>query len=144
MIQTERIVELLREGLQDTEAQVESSGSGFIDISDPSAKDGRLITLLIRGDSDIEVAIHVPNKKGSPFEQTFAGAAEDSQALEAEVTRFVVGLVTEQVVLGKERGIFKGGRRFLPASELGPATQRRLSWVVSWRGSFDNFCSRRI
>jgi hypothetical protein len=133
----------LREALAETGAEVEARDDDLIEISNPAAKPGRLITLHVRGDSDLDVAFHVGDKAGGPFEQVFSGSVENAREVQIEAVRLVADLVTERRVLGMQKGFFKGGRRFIAASELSVAMRKRLSWVVSWGGSFDSNYYRR-
>ncbi len=102
-----------------------------------AAAAGRRIEIRVRDDTDIDVAFHVPEKRGSPFEQVITGPSEDAAAVQASVVEFVSDLVAERTVLAMDRRFFKGGRRFIQLSGLRPAGLKYVSWVVSWQGTHD-------
>jgi hypothetical protein len=138
MSRTENMLLRLREALAPTDADVASSHEDCIEVSDRSAQSGRRIEIRIRGDSAMDVAFHVPEKRGSPFEQTFAGPAATAEDIQSEVVQFVVDLVTERQVLVMHSGAFRSGRRFIAPSRVTSDLRKWLLWVTSWRGSFDD------
>jgi len=59
-------------------------------------------------------------------------------ASRGEVARFVEGLTPEPVVRSVlEKGFWRAGRKFLEATQLTEQKRARLSWITSWRGTYD-------
>lgn len=132
-----RVAEQLRQHLNPETAAVSVARDDTIAIAPPSGDSGRLIEVRVRDVADLEVAFFVPTKPGSPFEQVFTGPPEDADMVLHEAVTFVCDLIADRVVLAWDSRPFRGGRRFLNASDLTPAALRHFAWVVSWRGGRD-------
>jgi hypothetical protein len=130
----DRLAEHLRRALSETGAAVSQTAADIVEVTGASTP-GRQIEVHVRDESDFEVAFHVVDKQGSPFEQVIVGDRLEAADVEATVVRFVADLVTEELVLAMVSGVRKGGRCFLPASQLQETDG--LRWVVSWRGTHD-------
>ena len=111
---------------------------GWIEVSDPSAKPGRQITVHVRDDGDFDIAFHIAGKQGSPFEQVVIGNPEDAEGVLASVVQFVADLVGERLVLIWDKRVLSGGRRFIAPADLSATMLKHCSWVVSWRGTYDS------
>ena len=132
------IVDQLEQGLAGEGAVVTRRNHDSIDVSDPSTKPGRQITVLVRDDGDVDVAFHIPEKRGSPFEQVIIGSTEDAEGVLASVVRFVADLVGERLILIWDKRLLSGGRRFIAPADLSATMLKHCSWVVSWRGTYDS------
>jgi hypothetical protein len=95
------------------------------------------LTILLRHDGDIQVEYHIAGQRGSPFEQLFV--FKDDQAANAvdDVARCVAALLSEQLILGYAKGLFRGGPRFFAPSFLTDSIRRQLRWITSWRATYD-------
>jgi hypothetical protein len=109
---------------------------GELIIASPST-DGLRIVIRERGLADLEVALFVPDKRGSPFEQLLIGTRAEELDVAAAAVELVCDLIAERMVLGMHTGCWNGGRRFIKVGELSEGTRRPLSWIVSWRGTCD-------
>jgi hypothetical protein len=139
MLDSPRVADQLRQHLrpESVAASVTTPRDDTIAIANPSGDSDRLIEVRIRDDSDVEVALFVPGRPGSPFEQVFSGPVSEADLVLREALTFVGDLVADRVVLAWDSRPLRGGRRFLKASDLNPETLRHLAWVVSWRGTHD-------
>lgn len=127
----------LRIALANTGAVVELTEDGWITV-EGSLKPGRRIEVYVRDASDFDVRFHVPEKQGSPFEQVIAGDLHEAEEVQSTVAQFVADLVAERQILLMDPRLFRGGRRFLAASDVNDSMVRHASWVVSWRGTYDS------
>lgn len=127
----------LRIALAKTGAVVELIEDGWVTV-EGSPKPGRRIEVYVRDASDFDVRFHVPEKQGSPFEQVIAGDPHEAEEVQSTVAQFVADLVAERQILLMDPQLFRGGRRFLAASDVNDSTVRHASWVVSWRGTYDS------
>jgi hypothetical protein len=109
----------------------------WLEVASPVRPDVQQLVVLLRRDGDIQVEYHVAEKRGSPFEALFLAPDHQEGLVIDAVARFVGDLVSERLVLAYARGLFRGGRAFVSPAELGRIPPARLSWVTSWRGTFD-------
>jgi hypothetical protein len=133
-----KVFDQLRLNLSTSEADVRIVGARRAEVSGATANSGRRIGIYARDDFDFDVAFHVPEKLGTPFEQVFCGTPDEAEEVQATVVQFVVDLVRERIVLSMDNHPLKGGRRFVPSSELTETALKKLSWAVSWRGTHDS------
>lgn len=107
--------------------------------SENQPPDGRKLEIAVRRDGDVEVRIYVgPLGVGqAPYEAYFPVPAGEEPQVMAEVVRFVADWLAERIVLIYRRGWFRGGRDFVPPSDLTPDRRRGLKWSASWGGTYD-------
>ena len=134
----EHIAVQIRRALSPLGASVKRVGEDWVEVSGASVKPGRHIAVYVRDPFDFDVQIHMPERRGSPFEQVIVGTPEEAQDIQATVVQFVADLVEERLVVAMDNRIFRGGHRFLTPSNMRKANLRHLSWVASWRGTFDS------
>ena len=120
----------------------EGSGDGptpdsWLDVPSATRPKEQSLTVRLRSDGDLQVEYHVAGRRGTPFEALFPVPPGEEVAVSTAVAHFVSDLVSERLVLAYTRGIVGGGRQFLALEQLAISPPSRLSWVTSWRGSFD-------
>ena|ERR1044071_530696 len=108
-----------------------------MDLPSPTRPAEQQLAVLLRPDGDIQIEYHVAGQRGSPFEWLLGPCARREQECVTEAKRIVVDLLAERLVLAYDGRLFRGGRRFVSPSELGAAGRRHLTWVTSWRGTYD-------
>jgi hypothetical protein len=128
----------LHRALSSMEASVRTVDDNLVEVAAQSAQRERRIEVYVRDDCDFDVAFHIPERAGSPFEQVFVGPPNAAADVQETVVRLVVDLVAERLVLAMAPGWWRGGRQFLAPSTLSWATAKRLRWVASWRGTYDS------
>jgi hypothetical protein len=97
---------------------------------------GLRLVIRERDPADLEVALFVPDKRGSPFEQLLIGTRAEELDVAAAAVELVCDLIAERMVLGMQTGFWNGGRTF-KVGDLSEEPRRALSWIVSWRGTYD-------
>ena len=131
----------LAEALPASRAWTRNAGGGtwWVEVSSPTATDGRRLTVELRPDGDVDVRFYVgPSGIGrGPYEAQWPVPEDQEPEVMAAVARFVAALVDERLVLAHRRAWLGGGREFVEPGELTPARRRRLDWVASWRGTYD-------
>ncbi len=151
MTQEERLTGLqsaLAKVLPDSRAWVPQSGDlpqssahaereYWFDVPSPHRPEQQSLVVLLRSDGDIQVEYHLAGVHGSPFEALFSIPGGDEEKGIEEVVRLVHGLLTERLVLAMDQRWWRGGRLFLPAAQLDQGQSHKLSWVTSWRGTYD-------
>jgi len=123
-----------------TEASIATVTQGAEDrlmIASPSKTNGLRIEVWERQPADIEVALFVPDKRGSPFEVLLIGSQAEELDVAADALELVCDLIAERKVLGMHSGFWHGGGKVIEVGELSAETRRGLSWIVSWRGTYD-------
>jgi hypothetical protein len=125
------------EGGNSPEDLASGEPEAWFDLASPIRPEQQRLVVLLRRDGDIQVEYHVAGVEGSPFEALFSIPAGHEGNAIAEVARFVHGLVVEHLVLAMDPRAWRGGRLFLEAGRLGESPPGRLSWVTSWRGTYD-------
>ena len=108
----------------------------WMEAASPIQPTAQKLVVRLRHDGDLQVEYHVEGKRGSPFEALFLVPDHEEVAVTTAVAHFVSDLVNERLVLAYADGIIGGGRRFLALEKLA-MTSRGLSWVTSWRGTYD-------
>jgi hypothetical protein len=119
-----------------TPGHTEDGREYWFEISARPPRPQRLVVLL-RRDGDLQVEYHIEGRRGSPFEALFIIPDSGEEAAFGEVARLIEGLLTERLVLAYTKGVWRGGRTFLEATQLTEATRRKLAWVTSWSGTYD-------
>ena len=89
----------------------------------------------LRPDGDLQVEFHLPKQRGSPFEQLFVIPEETAEEALDEAARFVSRLLAEDLVLGWDARVLRGGRRFVSPLEARQSTH--FAWTASGRGTYD-------
>jgi hypothetical protein len=135
--QLQRLLQNLRTALASTSAAVTIADDASLEVSDPSATDGRRIEVRVLAIADVEVSFHAPDKPGSPFEQIIVGDIAEAEEVQAAVVDFVSDLVAERVILAMDDRVFKGGRQFIPVADIDAPASSTHVWRVSWRGTYD-------
>jgi hypothetical protein len=134
-LRAQRLAKQLRSALSSFRASVTLDGK-WINVSSALAKPGRSIRVYVRDVSDFDVQFHVPERKGSPFEQVIAGTLEEAEQVEAAMVQFATNMVEEKLVLAWDSRLVRGGRQFLTPSHANES-RKHISWVASWRGTYD-------
>ncbi len=99
------------------------------------AEGSKRLTVAVRPDGDAQVELHLPGRRGSPFEALFIIAEGSEEAAVDEICSFVGRVLDERTVLAMDGRTFRGGQRWLRPDQL--STLRNLEFAASWRGSFD-------
>lgn len=97
----------------------------------PSLIDRMVVDMGHLGDIDVEV--HVPERRHSPFTQHFPWSG-DPELLSAVAT-FVSEFVEEATVLAHRPGPIRGGRAFVAPERLDGPDGGDCEWAVSWKGT---------
>jgi hypothetical protein len=113
------------------------AGSWRVVLPSTVAPSERRLEIELRPDGDVDVRFHYSRASRGPAEAHGPVDAGREAEVFREVARFVADLLAERVVLAFRRGWFRGGREFIPTTELTPERRRRLAQVVSWRGTHD-------
>lgn len=95
----------------------------------------RRLSVVVPPEGDVQVALYIPHEAGSPFEALFVVPEGEESEVAHEVSDFVERILGEDLVLAMDGRLVGGGRRWLQPTELG--TAKHLTFVFSWKGSFD-------
>ena len=132
-----RIAELLVQHLDPEDAAVAVTTDDIVEITSPVGGLDRAVQVHVRDIAELEIAFVVPSRSGSPFEALFTGSIEEEDAIIDAAVNFVSDLIGERVVLAWDSRLFRGGQRFLSASEFSQSAKRQFAWAVSWSGEHD-------
>lgn len=97
--------------------------------------EARRLAVVIPSGGDLQVELHVPEKAESPFEMLFVVPDGAESEVAVAVADFVERLLSEELVLAMDGRRVRGGRRWLRPEQL--ATEHHLTFVLSWKGSYD-------
>lgn len=117
--------------------KVRGESTYYIQVDSPTRPEEQKLALELRYDGDIQVEYHMKGDRGSPYETFFPILAGRELIVIKGIAEFVKAIVAEEIVLSYWTGFFKGGRRFVEPKSLEKSDRRKLSWVTSWRGTFD-------
>jgi hypothetical protein len=131
-----QIADQLRRHVQPSDATVTQADDDRVIIVPPSPTNSLRIQIWERDPADLQVEVFVPARRGSPFEALFVGPQAEEAKVAADAIRLVCDLVAERAVLGWNPGFWGGGRKFIEVDKLSE-TRADLSWIVSWRGTYD-------
>ena len=113
------------------------AGSWCVALPSPVAPDVRRLEIELRPDGDVDVRFHHGLAgRGAAEAHCLVDDGREAEVFR-EVARFVADLLAERVALAFRGGWFRGGREFIPTTELTPERRRPLEHVVSWRGTYD-------
>lgn len=137
MSTAERFSTLLRRmldrvGLVPFRSEVAEDGRVWFVVPNPNESPIEKLDVSMAADGDVEVALHVPGRRGSPFEQLFVWSS-DPEYLPC-VVEFVADLVEDRCVLAYRSGWFRGGREFVRRERLGDGEDAGFEWIATWSG----------
>ena len=92
----------------------------------------------MRDENEFDVRGFVDGREGSPFEGVFGDLQSEPADVQTQVMEFIHDFVREQVVVGWDKRLIRGGRIFASPIELAESRRKgRIAWIASWRGTYD-------
>lgn len=122
-----------RVGLVPSRSEIAEDGRvGFV-VPNPNESPIEKLDVSMAADGDVVVALHVPGRRESPFEQLFV-CSSDPEYLPC-VAHFVADLLEDRRILAYRSGWFRGGREFARREQLGDGENARFEWIATWSGT---------
>lgn len=113
-------------------SEVSEDGRVRFVVPNPNESPIEKLEVSMGDGGDVEVALHVPGRRGSPFEQLFVWSSDPEYL--PYVVGFVADLLEDRRVLAYRSGWFRGGREFERRERLGGGEDARFEWIATWSG----------